>query len=385
MLDEKGILNRPFFMRDLVGISFLPELKKIGINSIKIEGRLKGVEYVYKVVSIYRRALELLEKNELHNKQIDAFISELKEVAFSRESTKGFFVIPKNLRETLNTAGGEAGIYVGKISGVYEKSIFFKTGIPLLVGDSLRILDVVTDKSYKLPIKAIYKNKIKEKEAKAGDYIGIPSNILGIKNGSKIFLTHRRFSFKSKIKVPDRVILPVIVKKTDDYLNRYRERFSMQKQYIRKINLTFHDDDCKYDINGRTFYFVLPDVYESEIERYEEIESDKNIYGVIISHLSEAEIFKNKEVYGSPYLYATNMAALKFYKKLGLKVLSKPVDLLDKDFKDIMFFNSTWIFWKNLPLWISRLKLDMTSYKFTKESKGYIKVNKTAGFFLKSS
>ena len=47
--------------RDLNQLENLPELKRIGVGSLKIEGRLKGPEYVGAVTAAYRRALDALE------------------------------------------------------------------------------------------------------------------------------------------------------------------------------------------------------------------------------------------------------------------------------------------------------------------------------------
>lgn len=55
----------PLSPRDLCGIAQLPALCRLGVNSLKIEGRMKSAEYVAVVTSIYRRYLdqcrELLE------------------------------------------------------------------------------------------------------------------------------------------------------------------------------------------------------------------------------------------------------------------------------------------------------------------------------------
>ena len=56
--DERGtyILNS----RDLCLLQFLPELCQAGIQSLKIEGRMKSVHYLATVIRIYRQALDCL-------------------------------------------------------------------------------------------------------------------------------------------------------------------------------------------------------------------------------------------------------------------------------------------------------------------------------------
>lgn len=50
-------------MKDMCGISSLPELAKAGVYSLKIEGRMKQAEYAAGVVSIYRKYIDLFEEN----------------------------------------------------------------------------------------------------------------------------------------------------------------------------------------------------------------------------------------------------------------------------------------------------------------------------------
>ena len=57
---EKGYLFSP---KDFELIDFINEIKKINISSLKIEGRMKSAEYVYKVTKAYRMLLDSDEKD----------------------------------------------------------------------------------------------------------------------------------------------------------------------------------------------------------------------------------------------------------------------------------------------------------------------------------
>ena len=46
--------------QDLAGIEVLPDLARVGVASLKIEGRLKAPEYVANITRIYRQALDRL-------------------------------------------------------------------------------------------------------------------------------------------------------------------------------------------------------------------------------------------------------------------------------------------------------------------------------------
>lgn len=50
--------------KDLCMIEYLPNLANAGIDSFKIEGRMKGINYLAGVVKTYREAIDLLQKNQ---------------------------------------------------------------------------------------------------------------------------------------------------------------------------------------------------------------------------------------------------------------------------------------------------------------------------------
>ena len=86
--DEHGtyILNS----RDLCLLEHLPALANAGVQSFKIEGRMKSVHYLATVVRVYREALDLLGANLEGYKVSGYWTQELEKIA-SRGYTTGFF------------------------------------------------------------------------------------------------------------------------------------------------------------------------------------------------------------------------------------------------------------------------------------------------------
>ena len=78
----------PLSTKDLMSIEYIGNLIDIGVASLKIEGRMKSREYVYKVVSLYRKAIDSYYK---YGKVVidDNDMIELKKI-FNRNYTKGF-------------------------------------------------------------------------------------------------------------------------------------------------------------------------------------------------------------------------------------------------------------------------------------------------------
>ncbi|MBD3418691.1 MAG: hypothetical protein GF398_01100 [Chitinivibrionales bacterium] len=123
--------GRLFSPKDLSTIEMIPRIAKVGIKSLKIEGRLKGAEYIHAVVSAYRRAIDNPE-------QIPEFVEELKK-DFGREKTPLFMhgVQQEGIIQSGCTAG--TGIYLGRISGVTRDAVFLPTREPVEAGDTIRI------------------------------------------------------------------------------------------------------------------------------------------------------------------------------------------------------------------------------------------------------
>lgn len=76
--------------RDLNMIKYLDQLEQAGINSFKIEGRMKTQYYVGCVVNAYRMAMNYLEQNKSLEKMPEYISDELVKISH-RDYTTGFF------------------------------------------------------------------------------------------------------------------------------------------------------------------------------------------------------------------------------------------------------------------------------------------------------
>ena len=70
-------------------IDHLSDLKKAGVDSLKIEGRMKSVYYVALITRAYRKALDALE-GKITQKEAEPFVSELYKVSHRPFGT-GFY------------------------------------------------------------------------------------------------------------------------------------------------------------------------------------------------------------------------------------------------------------------------------------------------------
>jgi putative protease len=79
--------------RDLCLLEYIPQLVEAGINSLKIEGRVKSIHYVATVVSVYRQALDAYRADPGRFRVRKRWLEELGKVSH-REYTTGFFAGP---------------------------------------------------------------------------------------------------------------------------------------------------------------------------------------------------------------------------------------------------------------------------------------------------
>lgn len=87
--------------KDLRMIEHLADMKAAGIDSLKIEGRMKSVYYVAMVTRAYRKAIDALE-GKITSEEAKPYIDELENVSH-RENTTGFFY---NKTDADKTASG---------------------------------------------------------------------------------------------------------------------------------------------------------------------------------------------------------------------------------------------------------------------------------------
>jgi len=90
--DKNKICEEPFSMtpKDLNMVSNVEEMMNIGVNSFKIEGRMRSIYYVSTVILIYRRIIDKILNKTLTKEYMDYAVNILNRVA-NRESAPQFF------------------------------------------------------------------------------------------------------------------------------------------------------------------------------------------------------------------------------------------------------------------------------------------------------
>lgn len=86
------VIDIPFSMspKDLNMVPFIEDMINVGVNSFKIEGRMRSIYYVATVILIYRRLIDKILNNTLTDKYKEYSLNILNRVA-NRESTPQFY------------------------------------------------------------------------------------------------------------------------------------------------------------------------------------------------------------------------------------------------------------------------------------------------------
>ena len=113
--DDRGsyILNS----KDLCMIDHIPEIIESGVDCVKIEGRMKGINYVASVVKTYREAIDSYCNNPSGYSPQREWIQELDSL-FHRDYCTGFYFNrpDRGLVNHENRHGGKIHAFIGKVA-----------------------------------------------------------------------------------------------------------------------------------------------------------------------------------------------------------------------------------------------------------------------------
>jgi putative protease len=133
-LEDRRYLLSP---QDLAGVEVLPDLVRLGVASLKIEGRLKSAEYVANITRIYRNALNRLSVAPGIDENANPTTRYRMEMAFSRGLYTGWFRGVNNQHLVHGRFGKKRGVYLGKVLEVRREAVRVDLEQPLRPGDGV--------------------------------------------------------------------------------------------------------------------------------------------------------------------------------------------------------------------------------------------------------
>ena len=147
--------------KDMCTVNNLEQLARAGVDSLKIEGRMKSPEYVFSVVKVYREVLDSLAKNEeakATTRQMEVLKS-----SFSRGFTNGLLFGERGCDFMSYDRPNNRGLFAGRVK---NKRIFSERKVELEIeaeakisaGDTINIWTKHGGTVLKVPDNAAIKN-----------------------------------------------------------------------------------------------------------------------------------------------------------------------------------------------------------------------------------
>ena len=129
-----------FSSKDLCLIKELPEIIDMGIDSVKIEGRLKTEYYLASVINAYRNAIDDYKKDP-ENYDYEKYLKELEKV--KTRGLTSFYFNDRNNKDIQEYSGrqyNEKYEFGGKVVEYNENKVVLEIKNKLKVGDKMEIL-----------------------------------------------------------------------------------------------------------------------------------------------------------------------------------------------------------------------------------------------------
>jgi putative protease len=160
MEDERGTYI--FNTKDLCLLAHIPDLAVAGLNSFKIEGRMKSVHYVATVVKVYREAIDEYLHNPAGYKVKEEWWEELRKISH-REYSTGFYFNKTTENDQIYTGSTyrQTHDFIGLVKG-YDKS----TGLAVVeqrnnmkVGDRIEIMQPPGNQNFSQIIEKMFNDE----------------------------------------------------------------------------------------------------------------------------------------------------------------------------------------------------------------------------------
>lgn len=183
--------------KDLCGLEAIPELVKGGVDSFKIEGRMKRPEYVAVCVRAYRQLLDAWYEGRFSEQLVQKYKAEMAAV-FNRGGFTDGYYNQKNGKDMMSTEHpGNDGVEIGNIVSVQKNKISIRLEKDIYKGDILVLLN-------------------------AQDEITLTSNMDGKKNQTIVLNAPKAQKICSGQKV-NRISLNPLMRELEEYITKEPE------------------------------------------------------------------------------------------------------------------------------------------------------------------
>ena len=157
LCDNKKVSDEAYLLslKDLNILDSIDKVIESGVDSLKIEGRMKNKEYVALVVKTFRESIDYYYEN----KAIKDTTKEIQDISkiFSRGFTKGYLLNAKNNEMGATNYPSHLGTYLGRVIETKDGKVKIKLATKLNQQDRITILNEHLDE-IKMYVSKLYVN-----------------------------------------------------------------------------------------------------------------------------------------------------------------------------------------------------------------------------------
>ncbi|MFV0366566.1 MAG: peptidase U32 family protein [Mangrovibacterium sp.] len=313
----------PFNLKDNQQLQHIQKMQRLGIHSLKIEGRMKSAEYVHRVARAYRMVLDGGSMKEAER---------LLEHDFARVKTSYF------LGNDLSAAianDSNTGIYLGRVLTSSAKEICFESGESLQANDRLRIQKRKSKNTFNVKVENLLQQ---------GNEVRISNNSKEtISHGDQVFwIGRKKESFPSRLMKVQPIVRKLKPQQQTQILNSLKSKQQAKPEtHLRIDNLQWLEfvrpeelsslvlslskrEWQSFDFNRKFIQkyidkiaLELPKfIAENSLSDWESIIDTAHQMGVrhfVVSHLSQKMLIPaNCQITSNEQVYVFNDAAAQF-------------------------------------------------------------------------
>ncbi len=125
--------------KDLCALHALPNLIACGVDSLKIEGRMKNSSYVAQAVSAYRQAVDAIAAG-CYTDELQAKLQRQMADIYNRGGfTEGYFTKHNGIDMMSMTKPNHFGVFVGEVTRISNGMIYFTAAADISKGDVVEV------------------------------------------------------------------------------------------------------------------------------------------------------------------------------------------------------------------------------------------------------
>ncbi|MFK8112124.1 MAG: DUF3656 domain-containing protein [Rubripirellula sp.] len=157
--------------QDLAGYAAIPDLIAAGVDSLKIEGRLKTPEYVANITQHYRAAIDEAKKSGTVS--VNEQAKREMELSFSRGFSPGWLEGNDHKQLVPGRQSAKRGIELGSVIEVGQDELRVRIAAPIALGDGLAINDPDQEQDQGGRIYSLENEQGQQKRVNAGEVVWI--------------------------------------------------------------------------------------------------------------------------------------------------------------------------------------------------------------------